>query len=133
MKNKSLILVIEDDDTFFKFLEIYISFESKEIGIIRASDLEEGDKIFFENKENIDLVLTDACVPGHEPNSMNLIKKIKRSGFNNPIIGMSSQEVYLLKLKEAGADFVLSKSKLEIITKKITELLDNIEKNLSFR
>jgi len=119
---KKIILVVEDDDDFFLSLVAFIKNEDSEI--MRASTLEEGKKIFFENQEKINLIIMDACVPGQEPNSMPLIEEIIKSGFSKHIVGLSSSFNYLFKLRDAGATNIISKSDLMVIRNKIFELLE---------
>jgi DNA-binding response OmpR family regulator len=55
------------------------------------------------------LVMVDACVPGDEPNTIDLVRKIRTSGFTGPIIGHSSEANYLSLLAEAGCSHISDK------------------------
>ncbi|OGD67727.1 hypothetical protein A2442_04120 [Candidatus Campbellbacteria bacterium RIFOXYC2_FULL_35_25] len=99
---KKTILVVEDHVIDFMMMKRMLVGRG-DVDVIRHETLEGCETIFFENLEAIDLVIMDACVPGDEPNSMPLIRKMKKSGFDKPIITASSKESYNQILLDAGA------------------------------
>jgi len=113
------ILVVEDDNLYFSIIEGDLSTEA--ITIIRAETLLDADDFFEKNRDDLDLIVMDACVPGDEPNSMWLVRKIISSGYKKPIIACSSSSEYRETLMRAGATHQTNKFQA---VKKIKSLLD---------
>ena len=106
------VLVVEDNNQVFEMINNYFD---GIINVLRAEDLDSGYKLFDENSNVIDLIIMDACVPGIEPNSMPLIKKIINLGFTKPIIANSSNSDFNDILIEAGATHKSEKYKAGIL------------------
>jgi len=94
------ILVIDDDQATSKYFE---GVTKGKIKIISAYTISEGEKKFFEVINEIDFVAVDACIESNHPDSMDLIKKIVNSGFDRPIIAISSDDSFNNILLSAGA------------------------------
>lgn len=97
---KHKILIVEDNERLVEFWKETIG---DEVEVIWAQTLEEGEKVFKENQEDLALIVVDCCIPGHEPNSMWLVEKIKKSGFTKPIIAKSSDPQFCQRLIAVGA------------------------------
>ena len=76
--------------------------EMEGIEPVWACSLQEGEEKFFANGQ-FDLIIMDSCVPGRVANSMDLVKTIKASGFDKPIVANSSLPDCLEAIYEAGA------------------------------
>lgn len=100
------IIVVEDNDC--DFLDILEKIPHK-VRVMRAKTIDEGEKIFQENTD-ADLIIMDCCVPGSKPNTMPLVKSIKKSGFKNPIIATSSVFLFTEELMKAGATHAVDKN-----------------------
>ncbi len=98
---KKLVLVVEDYGSYFQRIQADLG---DKVEILWAKTKETA-KEFFENKcKNLALIIMDACVPGDEPNTMELVEKIKASNkFKGPIIACSAIDEYREKLLNAGA------------------------------
>ena len=101
------VLIVEDDyyDRLNMKNKLEASFE-----VFEADNLSDAESTFFGNPD-IDLIIMDACVPGHEPNSMRLVWKIKESGFKKPIIACSSIWQFSELLVQYGATHQAPKHK----------------------
>ncbi|MFC1644787.1 hypothetical protein ACFL08_02060 [Patescibacteria group bacterium] len=93
------ILIVEDYFHNFKEITDYLG---SQVEVIWGKNQEEARELFFKEKDSIDLVIMDACVPGSHPNTMDLIGEIKAC-FQGPIIAVSSVSEYIPVLMKAGA------------------------------
>ena len=98
---KKVILIVEDDNLYFKKSKNKLS-EFSQIEILWAQTIDQAETIFNETSA-IDLIIMDACVPGDEPTTEPLVKKIVATGYSNPIIACSSIPNYCKRLVYAGA------------------------------
>ena len=96
--SKPKILVVEDD-TYVQ--DVYRRKLTANFDLLQATTLNEGERLFQENRDEIVLVVMDACVPGGQPNSIPLVEEIRKS-FDGPIIASSSDEDYRKILVHAG-------------------------------
>jgi DNA-binding response OmpR family regulator len=110
------VLVVEDFDPYFKMIDRELS---GKVEVLRAATLEEGDNLFQSNPD-IDLIIMDACVPGHKPNAMPLVKKIVGTGFTKPIIACST--TWTGELLKAGATHESDKDRVAKITLELLNL-----------
>lgn len=94
------VLVVEDRDV--DFWKIEKGFGGKVV-IMRAETQSEARKFLQENSD-IDLIVMDFRVPGGTtPNTILLVKEIKESGYNKPIIASSLMFYNRQQLIKAGA------------------------------
>ena len=85
--NNKLILIVEDEKDILELLEYTLQKEGYEtIGFLSINQSIE--KILEE--ENIDLILMDRNLPGVD--GTNFIKKIRKQGFNHPVIYLSAKD-----------------------------------------
>lgn len=114
---KPKVLIVEDDDLC---QTMYTDCLGKTTEILSATTLEDGKRLFDENPD-IAIVVMDACVPGGKPNSMKLVKHIRKT-FSGPMIAASSDSDYQDILVEAGCS--LKSPKYEVPSL-VRELLRN--------
>ena len=113
------VLVIED----FCSCRFAIKMGLKDkVKVLEAATLEEGKRVFQKNPD-VSLVIMDACVPGDEPNSMPLIKKILSAGYSKPIIAISGNPEYRKILLRAGATHEAEKHKVAELALKLLNLM----------
>ena len=98
------ILIVEDHESL---VEIWKMMLGDEVEVLGTQTLTGGEKMFKENQD-LKLIVMDCCVPGAEPNSMGLVKKIRESDFQGPIIAKSSDREFCKVLRAAGADYSAS-------------------------
>lgn len=110
------VLIVEDDHMIFFLMKAIFA---GRVEILWAEELKQGEYL-FENNPDIDLIIMDACVPGNKPNSMPLIEKIVKSGFDEPILASSSSHQFSQQLVWAGATYIVDKNNA---AKKALELL----------
>ena len=103
----NLILVIDDDPQFGKFLQKGLSAKGYEAVFTESG--KEGLEFLQENRPSY--ILTDIVMPDKE--GIELILEIRKSGYSNPIIAMSGHSAqsssYLEAAKLLGADASLGK------------------------
>ena len=105
---KIKILIIDDDrkrqEEWEWLLELF------PVQIIQAFSIDEAEKIFNDTR-NLDGIVVDACVPGHKPNTMEIVRNFRRS-FSGPLIAISSIEIFNYMLISAGCNHKSEKDKL---------------------
>lgn len=91
------VLIVEDDVErqawFWTELE-------GEVEITMASTIPEAIAAGID----FDMIVMDCCVPGDEPNTMDLVEGIRAAGFTNPILADSKDEDYPPILVRAGCN-----------------------------
>lgn len=95
------VLVVEDNWRYQKNLATELQGKAE---TIQAYTIDEGREKFRENQAEIVVIVMDACVPGHEPNTPPLVREIRDAGFRGPMIAVSSAELYRETLMRAGCD-----------------------------
>lgn len=93
------VLVLEDRDV--DFWKIEQAFAGK-VELVRASSQREFKKLFEENP-NLDLVLMDYFSPGNTPNTLPLLREIRESAPDIPIISSSLMASRGDEMIQAGA------------------------------
>ena len=113
------ILIVEDDETVqLAWKRLLLSVTPLE-EVIQALSIEEAEKAFNDNPD-LSLIAVDACVPGTEPNTMNMVLKFRKT-FTGPMIAISGRDDFNQILMSAGCDHETGKGKL---VKKIKEIFD---------
>ncbi len=97
MSEKPKVLIVEDRGDY---QEKYRMRLGEKVLLLQAKDLQTGERLFLENPDIV-LVVMDACVPGVEPNSVPLIRKVRKT-FNGPMIAASMDPSYRRLLVEQG-------------------------------
>ncbi len=74
-KKAKKILLVEDEPSIFKLLEKKLEkIKTKDIAILWANNLTRAKEIFEENKETLNLIVLDACVPGKTINTVPFLE-----------------------------------------------------------
>jgi CheY-like chemotaxis protein len=110
------VLIVEDNPTYSHMIRRNL--EDKVL-IAQAFTTKEAEAIFQRNPD-LAVILMDACVPGDNPNTMWLVKKMRET-FTGPIIAISSVSDYRKKLMEAGCNYEAMKNQA---AQKVLELID---------
>lgn len=110
------VLVVDDMDWVHEILEMELD---GKVTLLKALTLERGQELFYANPD-ICVVVIDACVPGHSPNSQWLIRKIRKT-FKGPMVAISSSPIYRKELLLAGCNYESEKADL---SKKLMEILN---------
>lgn len=87
-----------------------------------AHTIADAEALWFKHGADVDAVLMDACVPGDEPNTQGLVRRIRREEFTGPIICISSLREYGEMLIAAGCDTYCPKGSPALPTR-VYELL----------
>ncbi len=108
------ILIVEDKEENFDIIRFGLKRLRPEGDFVLfwAATLKEGGALYRKNRDDLSAVVMDACVPGHNPNTMGLIEEIRADGFRGLIIAASCQPEYNKRLIEAGADVQADKVKV---------------------
>lgn len=107
---KRVVLIVDDQPAFHirpkgklrRSAELREKWE-----IISAYTEQEARALFLEHSERIAFVFMDACLTGHTPNTLDLIKWV-RTQYDGPMIAMSS--VFNTALIKAGCDQAINKN-----------------------
>ena len=112
------VLVVEDSvpvqEKFAKAL-------SDKVELLQAHTLWQGQMLFNEHKDDLAVIVMDACVPGDRPNSIGLIRLIRAEGFKGPMIAISSLYEYRMRLIEAGCSHECPKDSLPALLEGMLE------------
>lgn len=110
------VLIIEDERG--RQLD-YAEALSDKVQILEARSVEEGEQLFAENPD-VALIIMDACVPGDEPTTLPLTRRIRET-FTGPMVAASSDFYYRRQLMGAGCDH---ESRKDFVPEKVVELLN---------
>ena len=114
------ILIVEDDEMLQSAWKRLLSVQLQaHMEVIQAFSIEEAEKVFNENSD-LSAIAVDACVPGTEPNTVNMVLKFRKT-FTGPMIAISGRDDFNQILMSAGCDHETGKGKL---VKKIKEIFD---------
>ncbi|MDP2668341.1 MAG: response regulator [bacterium] len=117
MPKKCKVLVVEDKE---RYQYGWADALGEKIEVLHAFTIEEGRRLFDANPD-IDAVVMDACVPGNEPNSIPLVKYIRKS-FKGPVIAASTEKIFRERLIEAGCNFESEKDRVPAIVNEVLAL-----------
>ena len=96
--NKSNILIVDDDETIVNMLSRFLSSR----GYAVAGATSTAEVFLLINKMRFDVIMTDLKI---QPESgIELIRKMKETGFNGPIIAFSASPEYIAELKSSSLD-----------------------------
>lgn len=108
------VLIVEDN---YGWQSIWKR-DLQKVELLVADSIEEAKKIFSQN-DDVDLIVMDACVPGDEPNTMNLVREMRKT-YHGSILANSSVLKYREILLNAGCDKECHKKD---VVEKILEIL----------
>lgn len=74
-----------------------------DINVVTASTLEELDRVFEGHEQQLDAIILDGCIPGHDVNTLRFIWKVRDKGCRVPIVASSSLREYRDMMVRAGA------------------------------
>jgi len=94
---KPIILIVEDDKYLQKFWKKLL----KEVRVLSAYTVKQAEILFSSNRDKIELIAMDACVPGDAPTTLPLTREIRKV-FKKPMVAMSSSSDYRKELLRAG-------------------------------
>ena len=122
------LLLIDDDEPVLANLCIFL--RDKKYDVTSASDGLEGLKLFENDQQGFDLVITDIVMP--KISGMGLISIIKKKFPDTPVIAITGWGEYPEAFAtESQADKVLSKPfELSELEKAINELISSKKQNV---
>lgn len=97
-KSKKRILIVEDHILSVKLWKEVLGIH---FDCLIAYDIASAET-FFQSSQPFDLIVMDCCCPGNQPNTMDLVRKIRQI-FQGPIVANSSNPDYTKQLIAAGA------------------------------
>ncbi|OHA66245.1 MAG: hypothetical protein A3D63_01230 [Candidatus Wildermuthbacteria bacterium RIFCSPHIGHO2_02_FULL_49_17] len=109
------VLVVEDDQYWSGIIRRGLK---GKVLVAQAFTTEEAEAVFQESPD-LAVILMDACVPGDDPNTMWLVRKMRET-FTGPIIAISSNSDYRKELIQAGCDHEAEKTEA---AQKVLELV----------
>jgi len=122
------ILIIDDEEHVLANLCDFLNY--KNYDVTSASDGFEGLKLFENDQQGFDLIITDIVMP--KLSGMSLISIIKKKSPDTPVIAITGWGEYPEAFAtESQADKVLSKPfELSELDKAINELISSKEPNI---
>ncbi|MBM2817427.1 MAG: Response regulatory protein [Parcubacteria group bacterium] len=103
------ILIVEDDE-MLQLAWKRLLLATTPLEVIQAFSIEEAEKVFSENSD-LSAIAVDACVPGTEINTMNMVLKFRKT-FTGPMIAISGRDKFNQILMSAGCNHETGKGKL---------------------
>ena len=97
--DKAKVLVVEDNE---QWQAVFAGRYGEQFELLQATTIEDGEELFFANPD-IGIVVMDACVPGDDPNSIPLVRKISKT-FTGKMIASSGSSMFRQMLVDAGCN-----------------------------
>lgn len=122
---KYTILYVEDDDVIRTELSSILSNFFKKVFV--ASDGKEGLRTYLENKDSIDIILTDINMP--LLNGLDMVKKIRSIKDNVPVIfatAYSDSEFLIDAIKVRAEDYVVKPIDIKKLISYIEEIVNRL-------
>lgn len=119
------VLLVEDDTSH---LVRWTEALEHRCMVITAATVAAGWKKFLEHYLQVDVVVLDGAVPSgdshnHSATTLPLIKKIRGTGFNGPLIAASGWDQLQFSLLQAGCDYSANKDTVpEVVFAAIEEM-----------
>jgi YesN/AraC family two-component response regulator len=119
---KSIILYLEDDEVIRK--ETTSIFEKFFKKVITAKDGEEGFQLYTENKDEIDIILTDINMPNM--NGIDFMTEVRKIDFEIPLLIVTAfndidQIIKAIKLKVS--DYIVKPMQMKTTLKVLNKIL----------
>lgn len=115
---KPKILVVEDSQMY---IDAYKRALEDVCQVLSATDQLRAVELFEKHKGSIRLIIVDACVPGDNPNTHELTKRLRKD-FTGPIIAASSMPLFAAEIVKAGATEQQDKLKVAARVKQLLGL-----------
>lgn len=113
------VLVVEDYEDIQELYRIELAGKAYgKVDMISAFSIQEA-KEHFACHPDVDLIVMDACLVGLKPNTLPLVKEMRKT-FTGPMIAASASPEYRQQLVEAGCDYEAPKGD---VPKKVIEIL----------
>jgi hypothetical protein len=122
MGEQKLPTVLIVEDSYYEQDDIARALRGK-ADVLQAYDIGTARQMFMDNRDAINIIVMDACVPGNRPTTPPLVREIRAAGFTGPMIASSSMGDFCQILMRAGCD-VDSGGKAQV-PEIVTGLLDN--------
>lgn len=122
---KFTLLYVEDDDVIRTELSSILSNFFKKVFV--ASDGKEGLRTYLENKDSIDIILTDINMP--LLNGLDMVKKIRSIKDNVPVIfatAYSDSEFLIDAIKVRAEDYVVKPIDIKKLISYIEEIVNRL-------
>jgi len=110
--NQITILIVEDDNSIIELLKniLLLTFNDGEgLEILEAETVRKAENLFISNNQEIKLILMDGCLNSATPNTLELVRKIKKVSPELPIIAMSGSSKFNQRLRNSGCDEQMEK------------------------
>jgi DNA-binding NarL/FixJ family response regulator len=101
------VLIVEDSQGYQRD---YARALTGKVEILAALTIDDAEDLFVENPD-ISAIVMDACVPGDDPTTPPLVRKIRET-FTGPMIAASSDWDYRQELVAAGCDHEVPKGRV---------------------
>lgn len=116
--SKKRILIVEDSRGDVQF---WLTVLGDRVEGVHAMSIE-AVMNFIEIDQNFDMIVMDCCVPGSDPNTMELVRWIRNIPFTRPILANSSVKEYTKELVKVGASHECRKDDVPQFIVKILQL-----------
>ncbi len=114
-KKKKKVLIVEDKTNYSS---AWCKKLEDQLEIVLAESIKEAERI-FKKDSSFNLIVMDCCVPGDVPNTMGLVKMMRKT-YHGPILANSSLDDYIDILIMAGANH---RSNKHSVPEKVTTIL----------
>ncbi len=107
LKGKRLVLVCDDEPKMLRAIKDFL--QMRDFAVITAENGEEALEIYYENNQNIDLVLLDVMMPNVD--GLEVLENLRLNGSLVPVIMLTArgEEYDQLKGFSLGADDYITK------------------------
>ena len=111
---KRSILLVEDAEGVHTLMQEVLPNILPEYALLSALTLAQGEQLFHAHAREIVAVLMDGCVDNisTRPDTLELIRSIRRSGWTGPLISITSIPAFWPAMQEAGCTDMWQKHKL---------------------
>lgn len=103
--NSARILVVDDTVAIHKIISEFLEMISDKciVELISALNLEDAKKLYIEYQGEFDMIAVDACISSYiKPDSVPFINWLRDSGYESPIVAISSLPEFNRALVTAG-------------------------------
>lgn len=116
---RKVVLVVEDK---IRYLNLIVAALGQDVECLEAMTIPEAEELFAANRDRIDAIILDACVPGDDINTVPLLRLFRSSGFAGPIVASSSSPHFGHTLVREGCDVAATKHACASVARRLLEL-----------